>query len=52
MSFPDIFRRRRVGLQGHKQVIVKVVSRGFALWFGAEYGLTPLSKFKATKGRA
>ena len=24
----------------------------FALWFGARYGLTPLSKFKATRGRA
>ena len=24
----------------------------FALWFGAKYGLTPLSKFEATKGRA
>ncbi len=23
----------------------------FALWFGAKYGLTPLSKFEATKGR-
>ena len=24
----------------------------FALWFGAKYGLTPLSKFEATGGRA
>jgi hypothetical protein len=24
----------------------------FALWFGAKYGLTPPSKFKATRGRA
>ena len=24
----------------------------FALWFGEKYGLTPPSKFKATRGRA
>jgi hypothetical protein len=25
---------------------------GFALWFGEKYGLTTLSEFKATGGRA